>query len=309
MKFIKDGLFGLAIGEAFGVQLDMESSDFSNPVTTMQDSRAYDCPIGSFSDDTSMLLASMDSFIKSKEINSKDILDALCDWINKNAYSSTDYLFDISKTVRISLMDYWKNKNSETCGILEEDKQDASCLSRVFLLNMVYSSSNISDEKLIDELKKVIRITHNNEISFLGCFIAYKYMKYIIDGNNPKYALTLLKRYNYKKYFTDYSIEKYKRILFDDIKTIKLESIDNSSNIVSILESVLFIISNTDNYKDAIITSNMLGNANGVRSSITGLFAGLIYSEKSIPKEWNIVLKRKDYLNKMSRKIKQVLSM
>ena len=53
----------------------------------------------------------------------------------------------------------------------------------------------------------------------------------------------------------------------------------------------------------------MLGNANGVRSSITGLFAGLIYSEKSIPKEWNIVLKRKDYLNKMSRKIKQVLSM
>jgi hypothetical protein len=53
----------------------------------------------------------------------------------------------------------------------------------------------------------------------------------------------------------------------------------------------------------------MLGNANGVRSSITGLFAGLIYKSTKIPKEWSIHLKRSDYLNKMSRRIKQVLSM
>ena len=64
MRFIKDGLFGLAIGEAFGVQLDMEEPVYTSPVTTMQDNRAYECPIGTFSDDTCMLLASLDSYIR-----------------------------------------------------------------------------------------------------------------------------------------------------------------------------------------------------------------------------------------------------
>jgi ADP-ribosylglycohydrolase len=309
MKFIKDGLFGLAVGEAFGVQLDMEDPEFKSPVTTMQDNRAYECSIGTYSDDTCMLLACMDSFIKEKSINYKDIADSLCDWINENKYSCTDYLFDISKTVRLSLMDYWKTKNFELSGIIDENRQDASCLSRVFLLNIIYYEKNINDSKIIDEIRKLIGITHNNEISVLGAFIAYKYMKYIIDGNTKENALIMIKRYNYKKYFNESCINKYSRILKSDIKNININDIDNNSYIISILESVLFIISNTNTYKDAIITSCMLGNANGVRSSITGLFAGLIYKSTKIPKEWSIHLKRSDYLNKMSRRIKQVLSM
>ena len=309
MKFIKDGLFGLAVGEAFGVQLDMEEPEFTSPVTSMQDNRAYECSIGTYSDDTCMLLSCFDSFIRNKNVNYVDIADSLCNWVNENEYSACDYLFDISKTVRLALMDYWKNKNYELCGIIDEKKQDASCLSRVFLLNIINNDKSISDSKILEEIKSITMITHNNEISFLGAFIAYKYMKYIIDGNTKEKALTMIKRYNYKKYFSEYAIDKYSNIINKDIKNINIKDIDNSSNIVSILESILFIISNTENYKDAIITSNMLGNANGVRSSITGLFAGLIYHEKSIPKEWSIHLKRSDYLNKMSRKIKLVLSM
>ena len=309
MKFIKDGLFGLAIGEAFGVQLDMEEPVYTSPVTTMQDNRAYECPIGTFSDDTCMLLASLDSYIRNKNLNFSDIADSLCNWVNDSKYAACDYLFDISKTVRIALMNYWKNKNYELSGIIDEKKQDASCLSRIFLLNIINKDKVINDSKLIDQIKGLTMITHNNEISFLGSFIAYKYMKYIIDGNSKEKALSMLKRYNYKKYFSEYVIKKYSRIIKKDIKSLDIKMIDNSSNITSILESVLFIISNTENYKDAIITANMLGEANGVRSSIVGLFAGLIYHEKSIPKEWSIHLKRSDYLNKMSRKIKLVLSM
>ncbi len=309
MKFIKDGLFGLAIGEAFGVQLDMEEPEFISPVTSMQDNRAYECSIGTYSDDTCMLLASMDSFIRNKSLNYNDIADSLCDWVNINKYSACDYLFDISKTVRLALMDYWKNKNYELSGIIDEKKQDASCLSRIFLLNIINNDKTISDSKILEEIKNITMITHNNEISFLGCFIAYKYMKYIIDGNSKEKALTMIKRYNYKKYFSEDTINKYSRIINEDIKSIDIKNIDNSPYVVSILESVLFIISNTDSYKDALITSCMLGDANGVRSSIIGLFAGLIYHEKSIPKEWSCHLKKSDYLNKMSRKIKLVLSM
>ena len=309
MKFIKDGLFGLAIGEAFGVQLDMEDENLVSPVTTMQDNRAYECDKGTYSDDTCMFLACMDSYIRCKTINYKDIMDSLCDWINENKYSSTDYLFDISKTIRFSLMDYWKNKDYTSSGTSEEKRQDASCLSRVFLLNIIYSNKNITDKKLIEEISNLTKITHNSELSVLGMFIAYKFMKYIIDGNTPEKSLIMLKRYKYEKYFSKNIIDKYSRIINGNIKDLNISDINKDSSIISILESVFFILSNTNTYKDAIITSCMVGGSNGVRASITGLFAGLYYKEKSIPKEWSNILKRKDYLNKMSRKLNLVLSM
>ena len=299
---MKDGLLGLSIGEAFGVQLDGELPNRSNPITYMSEYRSYDVSVGGYSDDTCMCLCVMDSYIKNKEFNYKDIMDNMCDWVNTNKYSSSDSLFDISKTVRFSLMNYWKNKDIELSGIGGDDKQDASCLSRVLPVAVYVNKNKIKDIDLYNIIRNLTNITHSNEISFLGAFILTKYLVYILGGLDSNKALSALKRYKYEKFFNDNTIDKYNRILRDDIKKYNFSEININNNIVSVLESVFWIIENTDNYKDAVIASGIIGGANGVRGSITGMIAGIIYSKKNIPKEWLELLKRKDYLEKMIRK-------
>lgn len=312
MKYIKDGLFGLAVGEAFSVQLDMEERNLDSPVTTMQEFRAYDAPRGSYSDDTCELLASFNAFLNRKNKDYKtdiyeEIMESLCSWVNNNEFSSTDYLFDISKTMRLALMNYWNTKDYSLCGLSEEKRQDASFLARVFFLTIEYRNASMSDNGWVDVIRKMTYLTHRSETSLLGGFIYFKLINYILNGNDFKSTLTILKRYQFEKLFNKETIDKYSVILKDDIKNLNINDIKDDDYIVSILESIVFVLSNTNNYRDAIIASNMIGGANGVRGSYIGLLAGLMYGYKGIPKEWVSVLKRKDYLDKWVRKIRASL--
>lgn len=82
MKYIKDGLFGLAVGEAFSVQHDMEERDIRFEDLEMQGYRAYDAPKGSYSDDTCEVLACMDSYLKTRKKSNNlfypTFMDNLC---------------------------------------------------------------------------------------------------------------------------------------------------------------------------------------------------------------------------------------
>ena len=301
MSIFKDGLIGLAVGEAFGVQLDNEDMNLKNPVTEMESFRAYDVEGGSYSDDTVSVLAIMDSFSHKRIFDMNDVSDRLCDWINENTYSSAGTLFDISKTLRLSLMDYWNTHDATINGRMEDSKQDASVLTRIYPLAIYLYNKKIDEDTLFNLVKEFSLISHNNEMSFLGAFIYLKYILYLFNGSDKKSALTSVKRYNYKKYFSDSAISKYDRILKNNIKDLKIKDIKDDDGVVSILESSLWVILNTDNYKDALVSSSAIGGANGVRGSVTGLLAGIINSKKSIPKEWVSSLKRKDYIEKILR--------
>ena len=86
MSFVKDSLYGFVIGDALGVPVEFEERKklMSSPVTTMKGYGSYDVPEGTWSDDTSMTLATMDSIIKQEgTINCNDIADKFCNWLNK----------------------------------------------------------------------------------------------------------------------------------------------------------------------------------------------------------------------------------
>ena len=57
-KYI-DSLMGFVIGDAMGVPVEFKSREelLNNPVTKMQGYGTYDVPEGTWSDDTSMLIA------------------------------------------------------------------------------------------------------------------------------------------------------------------------------------------------------------------------------------------------------------
>ena len=71
MTNVKDGVIGHAIGDAFGVPLEFISREklLKNPVTKMLGNGSHPVPIGFWSDDTSMEIALMASFIEKKKFD------------------------------------------------------------------------------------------------------------------------------------------------------------------------------------------------------------------------------------------------
>ena len=73
MSKIYDGLMGLIIGDAMGVPVEFNPRD-SFKVTDMTGYGTYDLPAGSWSDDSSMMLATAESIACLGKIDTDDIM-------------------------------------------------------------------------------------------------------------------------------------------------------------------------------------------------------------------------------------------
>ena len=74
MHNVKAALMGLAVGDALGVPVEFSSRNKmkKNPVTGMRGNGTWDQPIGTWSDDTSLTIAAMDSITRLKKIDKVD---------------------------------------------------------------------------------------------------------------------------------------------------------------------------------------------------------------------------------------------
>lgn len=124
----------------------------------------------------------------------------------------------------------------------------------------------------------------------------------ILEGNDKEESYNKIKKINYLKWFKKNTINEYERLLTKDLKKINVDSIDSSGYVRNTLESVIWVILNTDSFSKAIIGTVNLENDTDTIGAITGSIAGLIYGYESIPKRWLSKLKRLDYLEEISIK-------
>lgn len=106
MTKIIDGIIGHAIGDAMGVPVEFKDREslMYNPVTEMR--RSYAGDKGTWSDDTSMEIATMDAFINNNGWNYDDIMINFGDWINDSRFTAHDYTFDVGRTCLTAIRNY-----------------------------------------------------------------------------------------------------------------------------------------------------------------------------------------------------------
>lgn len=84
MSKIIDGLIGFVVGDAMGVPVEfsMREKMFINPVTDMIGYGSHNVPAGTWSDDTSMTIALIDSINNKNKIDYDDIMNNFKAWVN-----------------------------------------------------------------------------------------------------------------------------------------------------------------------------------------------------------------------------------
>ena len=100
MSNIKDGIIGFAVGDALGVPAEFKSRDELKryPITDMKADGTYNVPAGTWSDDTSMTLATLDSIIEKQTIDVNDMAGKFLNWFRNAEYTATNECFDIGRT-------------------------------------------------------------------------------------------------------------------------------------------------------------------------------------------------------------------
>lgn len=309
MSKIKDGVIGHAIGDAMGVPVEfcIREKLLAHPVTKMIGYGSHDVPAGTWSDDTSMEIATMDSMInQGGKINCEDIMMNFYYWLKEAKYTPYGEVFDAGRTCIKSIINFSKGYDILECGQKDEYSNGNGSLMRILPIAYYCYYNKLKEEEIFEVVKDVSSLTHAHEISVLGCYIYVNYIIKLLEGKDKFESYNLIKLIDYSM-FTEESLEVYKRILKEDIEKYSIDEIKSSGYVVDTLEASFWILLNASNFKEAIIGAINLGNDTDTIAAITGSMAGILYGYNSIPQEWLDKLAKRDYIEDLCDKLEKVL--
>ncbi len=307
----KNGIIGLAIGDAMGVPIEFVSREIliENPLTEMIGEQSHNMPKGCWSDDTSLNLALMDAINNNEgNINLQIVGYNFIDWAEHSKYTPTGIAFGIGMTTfkSIAKLEYG-DRPPEDCGGKQEKDNGNGSLMRILPIAYYCYGKKLNDEETYELVKNVSSLTHGHEISIMGCYIYVKYAMELLDGKDLKEAYKNIQKLKYP-YFSDYCKDKYKRILKSDISKLDIDEINSTGFVVDTLEAALWSLLNTENYNQAIIGSINLGGDSDTIGACTGGLAGIHYGIDSIRKEWKEDLVKYDYIEEICNRFNDVIN-
>lgn len=299
---MKAGIMGFAVGDALGVPVEFLNRDLlqRRPLKEMIGYGSHRVPEGTWSDDTSLMIAAMDSIKENGDVNFDDIMYKFTEWVNYAKYTATDELFDIGISTSKAISNFKRGEKPTNCGTKGINENGNGSLMRILPFVYYLKFSNFSEEEKTILINQASALTHAHEISQLGCKIYADYVTLLLDGVDKDKALDLLKEIDYNKYYSKDSIKVYQRILKGDLKSLDIDQIRSSGYVVDSLEASLWCTVKNDTYEDAVVAAINLGEDTDTIGAITGSLNGIIYGKNNIPERWLNKLRKKDYLEELS---------
>lgn len=308
MSKVKDGFFGHAIGDAMGVPIEFKDREelLKKPVTSMIGYGSHSIPEGTWSDDTSMEIATIDSIVNKKKIDYQDIMMNFYYWLKDNKYTPHGEVFDAGRTCVQSIVNFSKGIELLECGQRDIYSNGNGSLMRILPVAYYCHYKKCREDEIYEIVKNVSSLTHAHEISILGCYIYVNYVMFLLNGKDKLSAYNMVKLVDYSK-FSEGALSKYSRILKGNIIHLSVNDIKSGGYVVDTLEASMWVILNANNFKDAIIGAINLGGDTDTVGAVTGGMAGIIFGYDSIPEKWLNKLARKDYLEELFAKFEKML--
>lgn len=301
----KAAIFGVAIGDALGVPVEFQPRDSlkANPVTGMREYGAHYQPVGTWSDDTSMTLATLD-VLQNYGLDYEKIMNAFDEWEMYAKYTATDCVFDMGNTCFRALMRYRLGIPALECGGADENDNGNGSLMRIMPAALYCADQMVDasiDEKL-EVIHNISSLTHAHNRALIGCGI-YSFVVWSLLQNasiNSIYEGLKNARgyYQNSPVFCD-ELMYYSRVLDGEIKDLKNDEIVSSGYVVTSLEAAIWCLLNTSSFDHCVLKAVNLGRDTDTIAAIAGGLAGLLYGYERIPLDWRNTLKKTSMINRL----------
>lgn len=306
-----NGVLGVVVGDALGcpVQFESRKEVSYHPVKDMRGYGTFNLPEGTWTDDSSLTLALLDSLNKKNGVDLIDIMDNFVDWLEGGKFTPFGYSFDIGGGTMNAIKAYEHGRNTEECGGRDEWNNGNGSLMRIMpvCLHCIENKYGLREVELIHSVGS---LTHAHIRSNIACGLYYFMAKSIVENEG-----TLIERMQkgldkgfayYENTLTDITeLDNYKRIRdLNKFSKVSVDDIRSSGYVVDTLEASVWSLINTESYVDALLTAVNLGLDTDTVGAVTGGLAGLFYGindDDGIPSWWIDKIKRIDWIKDMCK--------
>lgn len=312
-------MMGLVVGDALGVPVEFKSRAElnANPVMDMIGYGTHNQPAGTWSDDSSMAIATMEwlSETGNKEPDYTLLMDKFSNWLLYGDYTPYGNTFDCGISTSRAIMNYGRGMEPLQCGGQSDYDNGNGSLMRI-LPAALWKSAELAGEEVVsaDFIFNMSSVTHAHVRSKIGCLIYSKLIADLLyDLNGDKFDAVQKSLLTCKSYLemiddkqTAYEIGKYTRLWnLDTFKNLDEEAIKSTGYVVDTLEAAIWCFLNTDSYKDCVLKAVNLGDDTDTVGVVAGGLAGLYYGITEIPAEWIELLPKKEWIIELAKKMKR----
>lgn len=271
----RDAILGVLVGDAVGVPFECGWRD----QYTVTDMVGYEpwmpgyheevIPIGTWSDDSALTFATIDSYRACGKWDSADLLKRFCDWFYHDAYVPQGQTrFGEGKVTVRALENFRSGVSADECGVADETKLGNGSLMRI--LPLAFYPHTAAD------IARVSSVTHAAKTCAMACVCYVEIAERLIAGADKFDAVRA----------QDWpQCAAFGRMA--QIETLPRDEIKSSGHVIETLEAALWCLLTTDNYRDCILTAVNLGRDTDTVAAVAGGLAGMVYrGENGIPQKW-----------------------
>ena len=306
-----NGVMGVVVGDALGcpVQFESRKEVARHPVTDMRGYGTFNLPDGSWTDDSSLTIALLESIRRIGKIDLDDIMENFMKWLYNGDFTPYGQSYDIGRGTMQAIERYSRNRNAKKCGGGEEWNNGNGSLMRILpaciYCNVMETSGIYSDCDAIDVIHSVGGLTHAHIRSNIACGLYFFMVKQILIGEGPlqermREGLTQGFAFYESRLADKENLHYYDRLRdLTAFKSLPAEKIKSTGYVVDALEAAVWSLITTDRFDQALLKAVNLGDDTDTVGAIAGGLAGLYYGYDTIPENWLSAIKRREWIEEM----------
>lgn len=291
-------LIGQAVGDAFGVPVeflsraevralgirDMVGCDTPDHPNTKW---AAIIPAGSWSDDTSMTLASMASFANcGGRFDPRDQMTQFVNWWENKQYCCLNMPFGLGGSVAKALDRFVRGGDPSECGGREFNTNGNGALMRILPFSLYCIHHGLDEAETAQFAGDGSALTHAHEISRMCCFVWTELLRSLAEEKDLSRAIDRIEAIDYAKYYSPETLDSFRFLTEKRVRSLTEEEIAEDGFVVETLKTALFSLVNSSGFESAILTAVGLGGDSDTSGAVTGTAAGILYGLEKVPERW-----------------------
>ncbi|HEX6428314.1 MAG TPA: ADP-ribosylglycohydrolase family protein [Niastella sp.] len=305
---IHNALFGVAIGDALGVPVEMipRATLDVQPVQDLLGYKAHNKPPGTFSDDSSMTFCLAESLCHGYDVN--DIAQRFVQWFFEGYWTPEGQVFGVGKTTENAVTSLKNGAPPNMSGNYSNTCNGNGSLMRT--LPLLFYIRDLDIEKRYAITKEVSSITHGYIRPVIACFYYLEFALELLNGKDKQTAYHITaKKVNDFLVTQDVpkeEIELLALLLHNDISTQPRESICSLHHVIETIKAAMYCFMKGNDYKETVLMAVNLGDDTDTTAAVAGGLAGLYYGIESIPEKWIQGIIRSNDINDLCNRFAKV---
>lgn len=331
--FWTDGIMGVLIGDALGnpVQfMSRASVQKRGLVKGMEAGGVFHMPAGSWTDDGSMTLATLDSLTQKGALDYDDMMERFIRWDSNGEYTPFGKAYDQGITCMDAIDRYSRTRKWSSCGKTGEHANGNGGLMRIMPVclyaAMKEKDGTLTEKEAVQAVHNATLLTHNHLRACTASGIYYFMCKEILkfrgffndtiaagEKDDTDASVSTLRKVLqqgmdaavsfYREHDMDDELVSYARMMdMESYANLSADKIRSSGYVVHTMEAAVWTLITTGSLEEALLQGVNLGDDADTVGAVAGGLAGLYYGYDSVPAAWKDAMQKLAWLEDMCRK-------